>query len=129
MLNSVTEEKEGCAERCKQLLDRERAEAEERELALRREFTEKLGELEEQYNGLREHVEQGAMGSMGEEEQSGAENEKLWEEIESLRAERAELEAKAKVGTGERGQIETKMGENWDKLRQKWGKLRQKWDN
>jgi len=76
MLESVTRDKEDCAERYESILHKERAEADERESTLRREFSTKLGQLEEQYNGLREHVEQ-------EGAELGPENEKLWEEIES----------------------------------------------
>uniref|UniRef100_A0A914HE56 Protein FAM184A/B N-terminal domain-containing protein n=1 Tax=Globodera rostochiensis TaxID=31243 RepID=A0A914HE56_GLORO len=86
MLKSVTSEKEGNEQRCQEMLDRERAEAEERELILRREFSAKLGELEEQYNGLRVHVERDNI------EPFGPENVKLWEEIECLRSEKGELE-------------------------------------
>lgn len=67
MLESVTREKEECAERCEETLQKERAEAEERESTLRGEFSTKLSELEEQYNGLREHVEREEDGEFGPE--------------------------------------------------------------
>nr|CAD2183042.1 unnamed protein product [Meloidogyne enterolobii] len=88
MLESVTREKEECAERCEETLQKERAEAEERESTLRGEFSTKLSELEEQYNGLREHVEREEDGEFGPE------NEKLWEEVELLRGEKTDLEEK-----------------------------------
>uniref|UniRef100_A0A1I8B5B8 FAM184 domain-containing protein n=1 Tax=Meloidogyne hapla TaxID=6305 RepID=A0A1I8B5B8_MELHA len=87
MLESVTREKEECAERCEGTLQKERAEAEERESTLRGEFSTKLSELEEQYNGLREHVER-------EDGEFGPENEKLWEEVELLRGDKTDLEKK-----------------------------------
>lgn len=103
MLKSATEEKESCAERCKDLLERERAEAEERELNMRQEFSTKLNELEEQYNGLREHVEREGIEHFGPENvvSEGSDRprgersdhfQKLWEEIECLRTEKGELE-------------------------------------
>lgn len=59
MLESVTKEKESTKEHYEKLLERERERAEEREYSMKKEFSAKLNELEEQYNALREHLEQG----------------------------------------------------------------------
>jgi hypothetical protein len=75
MLESVTRDKEDCMERYEVMLHNERADAEERETNMRREFTEKLGELEEQYNELREHVNRESGGA----DELGPENEVLLE--------------------------------------------------
>ena len=72
MLESVTREKEECAEQYEETLQKERAEAEEREATLKGEFSTKLTELEEQYNGLKEHVERGD-GEFGPENEVGNE--------------------------------------------------------
>ncbi|KAL3112787.1 hypothetical protein niasHT_019761 [Heterodera trifolii] len=108
MLQSVTSEKDGCEQRCQELVDRERADAEERELTLRREFSAKLGELEEQYNGLRQHVER-------ENTEHFVPENKLWEEIESLRAEKGELE-KELTQQNERTDGMAKLAEEIQKL-------------
>lgn len=105
MLESVTRDKDGCVQQYEEMLQNERLLSERRENELRREFSAKLGELEEQYNGLREHVEQHEREQLdtGAEEEDNSEgasagqygttrNEKLWQEIESLRAEKKELE-------------------------------------
>jgi hypothetical protein len=39
------------------LMEQERAQADERELAMKKEFGNKLNEIEEQYNGLRDHFD------------------------------------------------------------------------
>uniref|UniRef100_A0A915D4U9 Protein FAM184A/B N-terminal domain-containing protein n=1 Tax=Ditylenchus dipsaci TaxID=166011 RepID=A0A915D4U9_9BILA len=67
-----------------ELLEREREQAEEREYSIKKEFSTKLNELEDQYNALREHIEQS--------DSFGPENVKLWEEIECLRSEKSILE-------------------------------------
>ena len=66
MLEAVTKEKEGAKEKLEEALGEEKGKAQEREMALRREFSAKLGELEEQYNGLRAHVEEES-GQLGPE--------------------------------------------------------------
>uniref|UniRef100_A0A183URU5 FAM184 domain-containing protein n=1 Tax=Toxocara canis TaxID=6265 RepID=A0A183URU5_TOXCA len=60
VLESVTKEKESTKEHYEGLLDRERQQAEEREYAMKKEFSAKLNELEEQYNNLKEQLEQNA---------------------------------------------------------------------
>lgn len=84
VLESVTREKEVAKEHYEKLLEREREQAEEREYSIKKEFSAKLNELEDQYNALREHIEQG--------DSFGPENVKLWEEIEVLRSEKSVLE-------------------------------------
>lgn len=58
MLESVTKEKETTKEHYEKLLEQEREQAEEREYSIKKEFSTKLNELEDQYNALREHIEQ-----------------------------------------------------------------------
>lgn len=58
MLESVTKEKETSKEHYEKLLEQEREQAEEREYSIKKEFSTKLNELEDQYNALREHIEQ-----------------------------------------------------------------------
>lgn len=57
-MESVTKEKESTKQHYEGLLDKERQQAEEREFAMKKEFTSKLNELEDQYNSLRDHFEQ-----------------------------------------------------------------------
>ncbi|KAI1731987.1 hypothetical protein Ddc_00835 [Ditylenchus destructor] len=84
VLESVTKEKETTKEHYERLLEKEREQAEEREYSIKKEFSTKLNELEDQYNALREHIEQS--------DSFGPENVKLWEEIECLRSEKSTLE-------------------------------------
>uniref|UniRef100_A0A915PUY6 Protein FAM184A/B N-terminal domain-containing protein n=1 Tax=Setaria digitata TaxID=48799 RepID=A0A915PUY6_9BILA len=57
VLESVTKEKESTKEHYEGLLERERRQAEEREYAMKKEFSSKLNELESQYNTLKDHLE------------------------------------------------------------------------
>ena len=57
MLESVTKEKETTKEHYENLLDQERAQAEEREYAMKKEFGKKLNEIEDQYNSLKDHFD------------------------------------------------------------------------
>uniref|UniRef100_A0A914W0X8 Nuclear mitotic apparatus protein 1 n=1 Tax=Plectus sambesii TaxID=2011161 RepID=A0A914W0X8_9BILA len=57
VLESVTKEKETTKEHYEHLMEQERAQADERELAMKKEFGNKLNEIEEQYNGLRDHFD------------------------------------------------------------------------
>uniref|UniRef100_A0AC34Q5A6 Protein FAM184A/B N-terminal domain-containing protein n=1 Tax=Panagrolaimus sp. JU765 TaxID=591449 RepID=A0AC34Q5A6_9BILA len=84
VLESLTKEKESTKEHYEKMLEKEREQAEEREFSMKKEFSTKLNELEEQYGSLREHLETS--------ETFGPENVKLWEEIEMLRSEKANLE-------------------------------------
>ncbi|KAK0397496.1 hypothetical protein QR680_002147 [Steinernema hermaphroditum] len=60
VLESVTKEKETAKENYEKLLEQEREQAEGREYAMKKEFTSKLNELEEQYTNLKEQLEQSA---------------------------------------------------------------------
>lgn len=57
VLESVTKEKESTKDHYESLLERERQQAEEREYAMKKEFSSKLNELESQYNSLKDHLE------------------------------------------------------------------------
>ncbi|VDM96997.1 unnamed protein product [Thelazia callipaeda] len=57
VLESVTKEKESTKDRYESLLETERQQAEEREYAMKKEFSSKLNELESQYSSLRDHLE------------------------------------------------------------------------
>lgn len=54
VLETVTKEKESTKEHYEGLLEKERQQAQEREFAMKKEFTTKLNELEDQYNSLKE---------------------------------------------------------------------------
>ncbi|KAI6239043.1 hypothetical protein M3Y99_00606200 [Aphelenchoides fujianensis] len=84
VLESVTKEKETSKEHYEKLLEKEREQAEAREESLRRELCTKFNELEEQYNALKDYVdESGAFGP---------ESTKILEEVEMLRAQKSYLE-------------------------------------
>ncbi|VDK17305.1 unnamed protein product [Anisakis simplex] len=85
VLESVTKEKESTKEHYEGLLDRERQQAEEREFAMKKEFSAKLNELEEQYNGLKEQLESNAQRDKQELEG------KTEEQISSLQSENSVL--------------------------------------
>lgn len=53
----MTKEKESTKDHYENLLERERQQAEEREYAMKKEFSSKLNELESQYNSLKDHLE------------------------------------------------------------------------
>jgi hypothetical protein len=56
-LESVTKEKESTKAHYEALLEQEHIQAEEREFAMKKEFGNKLNDIEEQYNGLREQFD------------------------------------------------------------------------
>uniref|UniRef100_F1KRI0 Tag-278 n=1 Tax=Ascaris suum TaxID=6253 RepID=F1KRI0_ASCSU len=85
VLESVTKEKESTKEHYEGLLDKERQQAEEREYAMKKEFSAKLNELEEQYNALKEQLEQNAQRD--KEELQG----KTEQQISSLRSQNSIL--------------------------------------
>ncbi|KHN84403.1 Uncharacterized protein Tcan_08401 [Toxocara canis] len=85
VLESVTKEKESTKEHYEGLLDRERQQAEEREYAMKKEFSAKLNELEEQYNNLKEQLEQNAKRDKEELQ------DKTEQQISSLRTENSIL--------------------------------------
>lgn len=64
VLESVTKEKEATKDHYESLLERERQQAEEREYAMKKEFSSKLNELESQYNSLKDHLEHSAKRNM-----------------------------------------------------------------
>lgn len=57
VLETVTKEKESTKAHYEDILERERQQAEEREFAMKKEFSSKLNELEAQYNNLKDHIE------------------------------------------------------------------------
>uniref|UniRef100_A0A1I7ZUV7 FAM184 domain-containing protein n=1 Tax=Steinernema glaseri TaxID=37863 RepID=A0A1I7ZUV7_9BILA len=82
VLESVTKEKETEKENYEKLLEQEREQAEGREYAMKKEFTSKLNELEEQYTSLKEQLEQSAKEDT---------NHELKHELDSLRSDNANL--------------------------------------
>lgn len=56
----MTKEKKSTKDHYEGLLERERQQAEEREYAMKKEFSSKLNELESQYNNLKDHLERDA---------------------------------------------------------------------
>ncbi|CAJ0933003.1 unnamed protein product, partial [Mesorhabditis belari] len=87
MLDTVTKEKESTKENYEKLLAKEKQQAEAREHAMKKEFSTKLNELEEQYNALKEDLEHSARADRDELREATA------REMDSLRAERDLLES------------------------------------
>ncbi|KAI6201855.1 hypothetical protein M3Y96_00886700 [Aphelenchoides besseyi] len=87
VLESVTKEKETSREHYERLLEKEREQAEAREESLRRELCSKFNELEDQYNALKDYVDES--GAFGPESTVLA---KILEEVEMLRAQKTNLE-------------------------------------
>ncbi|KAI6215505.1 hypothetical protein M3Y94_00392500 [Aphelenchoides besseyi] len=84
VLESVTKEKETSREHYERLLEKEREQAEAREESLRRELCSKFNELEDQYNALKDYVDESGT--------FGPESMKILEEVEMLRAQKTNLE-------------------------------------
>ncbi|KAL6723085.1 hypothetical protein Aduo_018128 [Ancylostoma duodenale] len=87
VLESVTKEKEATKEHYEGLLVKERQQAEAREHAMKKEFSSKLNELEEQYTSLKEDLEHSARLDRDEL------REATQHEIQTLRTEKTLLEA------------------------------------
>ncbi|VDM54046.1 unnamed protein product [Angiostrongylus costaricensis] len=87
VLESVTKEKEATKEHYEGLLVKERQQAEAREHAMKKEFSTKLNELEEQYTSLKEDLEHSAKLDRDELRES------TQHEIQTLRSEKTLLEA------------------------------------
>ncbi|VDP03695.1 unnamed protein product [Heligmosomoides polygyrus] len=87
VLESVTKEKEATKDHYEGLLIKERQQAEAREHAMKKEFSSKLNELEEQYTSLKEDLEHSARLDRDELRES------TQHEIRTLRTEKALLEA------------------------------------
>ncbi|WKY15879.1 hypothetical protein Q1695_000955 [Nippostrongylus brasiliensis] len=87
VLESVTKEKESTTEQYEGLLLKERQQAEAREHAMKKEFSSKLNELEEQYTSLKEDLEHSARLDRDELRES------TQHEIHALKTERALLKA------------------------------------
>ncbi|KAJ1362554.1 hypothetical protein KIN20_022149 [Parelaphostrongylus tenuis] len=86
VLESVTKEKEATKEHYEGLLVKERQQAEAREHAMKKEFSSKLNELEEQYTSLKEDLEHSAKLDRDELRES------TQHEIQTLRTEKTLLE-------------------------------------
>lgn len=78
VLETVTKEKESTKEHYEGLLDKERQQAQEREFAMKKEFTTKLNELEDQYNSLKDQF-----GNVPQYDRDEV-HERLQSEIETL---------------------------------------------
>ncbi|KAM3727110.1 hypothetical protein ACO02O_03794 [Dirofilaria immitis] len=86
VLESVTKEKESTKDHYESLLERERQQAEEREYAMKKEFSSKLNELELQYNNLKEHLENSTKGNVEQEISDVKEkNRALLAEVDALK--------------------------------------------
>uniref|UniRef100_A0A7E4VW30 FAM184 domain-containing protein n=1 Tax=Panagrellus redivivus TaxID=6233 RepID=A0A7E4VW30_PANRE len=96
VLQTLTEEKNSAREYYENLLAMERGQAESREFSMKKEYSQRLNEIEEQYNCLREHLE----GN----DAFGPDSMKLWEEIATLRSEKRNLEEEV---TTMRNQLQT----------------------
>ncbi|CAI2357008.1 unnamed protein product [Caenorhabditis sp. 36 PRJEB53466] len=93
VLDSVTKEKETTKEHYESLLLKERQQAELREHAMKKEFSCKLNELEEQYTSLKEELEESARLDKDELRESSQ------IEIQALRTEKSILSAEIRVLT------------------------------
>lgn len=93
VLHSVTNEKENTKEHYESLLLKERQQAEVREHAMKKEFSCKLNELEEQYTSLKEELEESARLDKDELRESSQ------IEIQALRTEKSILAAEIRVLT------------------------------
>uniref|UniRef100_A0A8R1I6P5 FAM184 domain-containing protein n=1 Tax=Caenorhabditis japonica TaxID=281687 RepID=A0A8R1I6P5_CAEJA len=93
VLDSVTKEKENTKEHYESLLLKERQQAELREHAMKKEFSCKLNELEEQYTSLKEELEESARLDKDELRESSQ------IEIQALRTEKSILAAEIRVLT------------------------------
>ncbi|CAO4385142.1 unnamed protein product [Caenorhabditis nigoni] len=93
VLDSVTKEKENTKEHYESLLLKERQQAEIREHAMKKEFSCKLNELEEQYTSLKEELEESARLDKDELRESSQ------IEIQALRTEKSILAAEIRVLT------------------------------
>ncbi|KAK5967231.1 M protein repeat protein [Trichostrongylus colubriformis] len=91
VLESVTKEKEAAKEHYENILVKERQQAEAREHAMKKEFSSKLNELEEQYTCLKEDLEHSAKLDRNELRES------TQYEISTLQTEKALLEAEVKA--------------------------------
>ncbi|KAK6109596.1 hypothetical protein QQG55_36625 [Brugia pahangi] len=86
VLESVTKEKESTKDHYESLLERERQQAEEREYAMKKEFTSKLNELESQYNSLKDHLEHSTKRNVEQEILDvKEENRALLTEVDTLK--------------------------------------------
>uniref|UniRef100_A0A1I7VEM9 Trichohyalin n=1 Tax=Loa loa TaxID=7209 RepID=A0A1I7VEM9_LOALO len=86
VLESVTKEKESTKDHYESLLERERQQAEEREYAMKKEFSSKLNELESQYNSLKDHLEHGTKRNVEQEiSDVKEENRALLNEVDALK--------------------------------------------
>lgn len=93
VLDSVSKEKENTKEHYESLLLKERQQAEVREHAMKKEFSCKLNELEEQYTSLKEELEESARLDKDELRESSQ------IEIQALRTEKSILAAEIRVLT------------------------------
>lgn len=93
VLDSVSKEKENTKEHYESLLLKERQQAEIREHAMKKEFSCKLNELEEQYTSLKEELEESARLDKDELRESSQ------IEIQALRTEKSILAAEIRVLT------------------------------
>nr|Q11102.1 RecName: Full=Putative protein tag-278 [Caenorhabditis elegans] len=93
VLHSVTKEKETTKEHYEGLLLKERQQAESREHAMKKEFSCKLNELEEQYTSLKEELEESARLDKDELREASE------IEIQALRTEKSILAAEIRVLT------------------------------
>ncbi|KAF8354734.1 tag-278, partial [Pristionchus pacificus] len=112
VLESVKGERESTKEHYENLLTKEREQADARELSMKKEFTIKLNELEEQYNSLKEDLQHTARLDKDELRESTE------QELEALRVEKTALVAqvsalKAQFGDEkeEPEQMETRLAE------------------
>ncbi|VDM08304.1 unnamed protein product [Wuchereria bancrofti] len=86
VLESVTKEKESTKDHYESLLERERQQAEEREYAMKKEFSSKLNELESQYNNLKDHLEHNTKRNVEQEILDvKEENRALLTEVDTLK--------------------------------------------
>uniref|UniRef100_A0A0R3RI27 FAM184 domain-containing protein n=1 Tax=Elaeophora elaphi TaxID=1147741 RepID=A0A0R3RI27_9BILA len=86
VLESVTKEKESTKDHYESLLVRERQQAEEREYAMKKEFSSKLNELESQYNSLKDHLEHNTKRNVEQEIcDVKEENRSLLTEVDALK--------------------------------------------
>ncbi|KAL3981421.1 hypothetical protein ACH3XW_43025 [Acanthocheilonema viteae] len=86
VLESVTKEKESTKDHYESLLERERQQAEEREYAMKKEFSSKLNELESQYNSLKDHLEHNTKRNVEQEiSDVKEENRSLLTEVDALK--------------------------------------------
>ncbi|VDK79170.1 unnamed protein product [Onchocerca ochengi] len=86
VLESVTKEKESTKDHYESLLERERQQAEEREYAMKKEFSSKLNELESQYNSLKDHLEHNSKRNVKQEiSDVKEENRALLTEVDALK--------------------------------------------